>query len=294
MTFILGVMSKHTVWLLADRRLSWENRPPRDDARKVMSIKTSDAVAILGYAGLGETAQGTEPSDWMSRVLRGRNWTLEQSLGAIAGSMQKELPRHLQGLNPEGFSAHHVIALAFVKNIPRLYSIDLELSPDRKKQFFRYTRHECNAPPTAPRPPRIVLAGSGGSYATRFRTLWKREILRLVNAHDEGKISARAVADHLALLNHEVHSIDPFTGPNCIVMWSYRKDGFYKGGGGHEFYIGMKRAQSPFIPSIVNGIDMQALGQEMLAQMRECGHVRPDKINALLAGLPHFPDEGLR
>lgn len=52
----------------------------KDDARKVMIPETTDAVAILGYAGLGATALGTEPADWMSNVLRGQNLPLEQSL----------------------------------------------------------------------------------------------------------------------------------------------------------------------------------------------------------------------
>src|SRR4051812_29706931 len=125
MTLVFGAMSKHTIWLMADRRLSKRGRTPQDDARKVLFLETIDGVAILGYAGLGATARGTEPSDWMSRVLRGRNWTLEQSLGAIADAMQKELPPHLRFVSPGNVSVHHVIVPAFVGSLPRLYSIDL-------------------------------------------------------------------------------------------------------------------------------------------------------------------------
>jgi hypothetical protein len=49
-----------------------------------MFLETTDDVAILGYAGLGATALGTKPADWMSAVLRGRNLPLEKSLEVLA------------------------------------------------------------------------------------------------------------------------------------------------------------------------------------------------------------------
>jgi len=75
-TLVATVNGPETIWLLADRRLTFKSRPPKDDARKVMFLETTDAVAILGYAGLGATALGAEPADWMSAVLRGRNLPL--------------------------------------------------------------------------------------------------------------------------------------------------------------------------------------------------------------------------
>lgn len=73
MTLIMAVTGPESIWLLADRRLSYADHSPKDDARKVMFLESTDGAAILGYAGLGATARGTEPADWMSAVLRGRN-----------------------------------------------------------------------------------------------------------------------------------------------------------------------------------------------------------------------------
>jgi hypothetical protein len=84
MTLVVTVNGREPIWLLADRRLSYKGRPPKEDGRKVMFLETTDGVATLGYAGLGATALGTEPADWMSAVLRGRNLPLEQSLGILA------------------------------------------------------------------------------------------------------------------------------------------------------------------------------------------------------------------
>ena len=51
-TLVVTVNGPESIWLLADRRLSSARRPPKDDARNVMFLETTDGVAILGYAGL--------------------------------------------------------------------------------------------------------------------------------------------------------------------------------------------------------------------------------------------------
>jgi hypothetical protein len=89
-TLIVTVNGPESNWLLADRRLSYWGRPPKDDARKIMFLETTDGVAILGYAGLGATVLGTEPADWMSAVLHGRNLPLEQSLGVITDAYSEK------------------------------------------------------------------------------------------------------------------------------------------------------------------------------------------------------------
>ena len=83
MTLVLAVSGPESIWLVTDRRLSRGGRPFRDDARKTMFLDTNDGVAMLGYAGLGETRNGTEPADRMSAVPRGRKLPLEKALGAV-------------------------------------------------------------------------------------------------------------------------------------------------------------------------------------------------------------------
>lgn len=63
MTLIVTVNGRESIWMLADRRLSYRWRPPKEDGRKMLFLETTDGVAILGYAGLGATARGTEPAD---------------------------------------------------------------------------------------------------------------------------------------------------------------------------------------------------------------------------------------
>jgi hypothetical protein len=95
MTLVVAATTRESIWLAADRRLSYPGRVFKDDARKAMILETDDGVAILGYAGLGETVLGTEPADWMSAVLRGRRLSLEHSLQVLADACLKQIPQHV-------------------------------------------------------------------------------------------------------------------------------------------------------------------------------------------------------
>lgn len=307
MTLVVTVNGCESIWLLADRRLSFKARAPKDDARKVMFLETMDGVAILGYAGLGATALGNEPADWMNAVLRGRKLPLEQSLGVLAEAMKKQFPRHMVGMPGIGGPAHNVVVTAFLGSEARLYTIDLAFAPDRKSYNFRYTRHVIDNPSSAKaRTPRLWIGGSGALYLIRDKR-WIRGLLRLVRANDRGQVSSYAVADHLASLNSKVHLgvSDKSVGPRCIVAWRHRKGGIHNGGGGQHFYTGMTRdANSSSLPTIVNGMDMQAIAGVIMSHITKrfeamragepAKDLDKDELNAELAHLPDKPDESLR
>jgi hypothetical protein len=90
-------------------------RPPVDDAIKIMGLTTNDGNGILAYAGLGATPKGTQPSEWMSAVLRGRGGlTFDQTLGVLADAATRELPKYLIDVPGGG---HFIVAPAFVTGI---------------------------------------------------------------------------------------------------------------------------------------------------------------------------------
>jgi hypothetical protein len=128
-----------------------------------------------------------------------------------------------------------------------------------------------------------------------------------VRASDAKKLSPHVVADHLAGVNHTAHlnTPDGTVGPRCIVAWRHNKLGAHKGGGGHQFYDGTQRTgDTGALPTIANGMDLQALVQitmpHMVAQldaMRTGGTAREldtVKLNAELSRLPEHPDEHLK
>jgi hypothetical protein len=270
-----------------------------------MFLETTDGTAILGYAGLGATASGTEPTDWMSAVLRGRNLPLEQSLAVLAEALKKQFPRHMLRIAGRRPLAHNVFVPAFLGKEPRLYTIDLVFGPDRQSYAFRYIRHVVEKPAlAAPRTPRIGLAGSGALYLAQD-TKWMRSLLHIVRANDRGHLPSDAVADHLASLNNTVSlgMKDKSVGPRCIVAWRHRKGGVHKIGGGQQFYTNKDRVNdSSDLPTISWGQDINAIGRVIVPRMFEAMRsgqpeaqlLNSDEIKAELARLPDKPDENLR
>jgi hypothetical protein len=307
-TLVLSVHSRDSLWLVVDRRLSYgPRRPPVDTAVKVMNLETTDGVGLLAYAGLGATPRGTQPSDWMSAVLRGRGGlTFEQALGVLSTVANKELPRHLARVPGGG---HFIIIPAFVRGVgPRLYSIDNVVDRRTQRHSYRYTSHQRTAEPGSPSI-RLAAGGTGGIYLARKNRSWQRALLSLVNAHDRGKVSDHVIANQLARLNYEAHQEvrDGSVGSRCIVVWRRRPDGRPGApGGAHQFYTGTDRDQdSAAIPTIANGIDVQGIAGLLMTsfQARFASHgfgsaaafdVDKDEMNRLLAGLPSEPDEKLR
>ena len=205
MTLVFSVHSRDSLWVVVDRRLSYGGRrPPVDDAVKIMDLETTDGHGLLAYAGLGATPRGTQPSEWMSAVLRGRGgMTFEQTLGVLADAATRELPKYLVSV-PGG--SHSIVIPAFVRGIgSRLYTIDNVVHPKTGQHWYRYTSHQRTADPGSPSA-RLAFAGTGGEYIYRNKDrAWQRELLSLVNQHDRGKISDHLIADQLAQLNYEAH-----------------------------------------------------------------------------------------
>ena len=260
--------------------------------------------------GLERRLAEPNPGIGTSSVVRGRNFPLEHSLEALAEAMKKQFPRHMVDMPGDGGPTHHVIVPAFLGREPRLYkSIDLVFAPDRKSYKFRCTRHVADKPPLAsPKTPRLALAGSGEFYlAQDKKKKWIRSLLRVVRAYDRGQVSPRAVADHLANLNNEVHLGigDKSVGPRCVVVWRPGKGSVRNDGSGHQFYTGMTRdAISPSLPTIANGMEAQAIVKVTMphfAKMFEAARAgqpakepNKDEVNAEFARLPDKPDENLR
>jgi hypothetical protein len=306
MTLVLTMIGPNSIWTVADRRLTDRRRTLRDDARKIMFLETRDGVAILAYAGLGATATGVEPADWMSAVLRGRNWLLEPALAAVADALKREFPRHLVQLQGQMLPSHHVVVSAFLEERQSLYTIDLAVNSTTHTQHFRHTRwivERAGRPSTTPR---FGLAGSG-AYILASNQGWQRQLLRLLKAHDRGLISAMTVAGELAAINFRVStkSADGTVGPDCIVAWRFRKNGVHKGGGAHQNFRGIEKdSDTTMLPTIANGMDVAALidivSPHMIAQTQRmltgenAQELNSDSINAALANLPEGPDESLR
>lgn len=257
MTLALSINGPKCIWVLVDRRLSdGRGRVTRDDATKVMTLQTVDAQAVLAYTGLGSTARGTQPAEWMSAVLRGRNETLENSILIVADAIQREFPRHLLALQGSAPPRHHVLISAFVGGVHRVYLINMIYNV-KGQVHFRAGPLDSVHRDSIKRPPRITLGGSGENVLVPDQR-WIRPLLRMVNAHDNGKVSSHTVADYLAALNVRVHQLEPTVGPDCIVVWRPTRLGPKIGGGHQPYKNGVRETNVPSLPSIAMGLDVKA------------------------------------
>ncbi|SEM70917.1 hypothetical protein SAMN04488077_10767 [Roseovarius tolerans] len=310
MTLILTVQTKGSIWLVADRRLSASGQAPIDDAIKCTIVEVADGIALLGYAGLGATARGSQPSQWVSNVLRGRHHPLEQMLQVVSDAMKREFLPHLEGIRDAKQRQHNFVVPAFLNEMHRVYTIDLAYTSSAYK--YRYTRHIMGGaltPMQVTTP--IGLAGSGAG-ALPNRQDWQRPLLRLVKAYNGKRITAAVVAHHLAKLAYRscLGTPDGSVGPDSLVVWRNSKAGLHRGGGGHSFFANAQpSSQRADIPSISKGMDMTALVKTMMeviipqfeemSAAKDRGEEIPefdggtDEINRRLRRLPSTPDEKL-
>jgi hypothetical protein len=306
MTNIISVNGPEAIWLLADRRLTRAGKIDKEDARKLMILETTDGIALLGYTGLGRTALGTEPADWMSAVLRGHNMPLGPSLWVLAKALEAQFPRHLKQHH------HGIIIPAFLNNEPKYYSLKFEFDPSSKK--YRLRLEDMVIPNVCPGKvliSRLGAAGTGGYYLNETSKDWARDLLRLLNAHDRGRIGPWAIADELAKRNYDAYkalkdpkdpkylSMKDTVGPDCIVVWRYRKNTTLRPGfaGGQQNYTGTTRSTvGASIPEISCGSNTGALIHALAARAAYdfARQPVPESVRALMSRVNLPPDKRLR
>ncbi len=260
MTFVVSLSSRDTVWLVADRRISWDHKHS-DHGVKVMTLETSDGVAILGYAGLGETPDGEQPSEWMSNLLYGFDMSMRDALWKLTHGVREQLGAHVIGQ-----WNHLVLVPAFVDGECRVYSIGLS-----KLGQVAYHQLRIQDPPypahLPPAPPRVIYTGSGGAWFAnqQVKSRWVRELCSLAKKHDQRRVSDNTVADRLAALNLLVSHSVPTVSPHCFVVW-LRRPGSKSPNPGHQNYEGTNRVEARSFPSIGTDPEGPALGDWILDQ----------------------------
>jgi hypothetical protein len=299
MTLVIAVTSPETIWLAADRRLSFSDRGPRDDAVKVLDLKTMDGHAMVSYAGLGLTVGGTEPSAWMSSVLRGRDLPLEGCLGALAEAIYERVPPHLETIPHQGLLAHHVMAAAFVDQQPRIYTIKYEKDAGSGEFGFECQRWLDPRAGSRNVAPRVAVAGSG-ALVLSGSTSWARDLMRTVKEFNCKRLSGDGAAAVFAGVMRSVAHRDPTVSEACGVFWRYRN-----GGGEQRWFPDPNHVVGPvnyFIPSIHRGSDTLALVQVLLPYSTALFDGLPSpaveaqwsrEIEDGLARLPTTPDDRL-
>lgn len=237
MTFLISVAGQRAVWLSADRQLSQDGVPVKDDACKVLWLDTADGQSILAYTGLGATGKGTELSAWMGRVLRGRDLPLAESLIALAQAMERSLPPHLDNSLPR----HHLAVASVLRSSTVLSSIDLHWNGSRYEVTIG--KPEKRVPG---QPPIIRFEGSGSRHINSGHRM---AISKVVRDHEKGKASDQDVMQVLADTNEAMAAADTSVSASCIITSRL------KPGGGSVHFHGLPQREGEHVPSIGHGTD---------------------------------------
>jgi hypothetical protein len=300
MTLVVSAHSRDTLWMLTDRRLYSPGRKPVDNGVKVMVLETVDGIALLGYAGLGATARRTQPSQWMSGVLRGRNLPMEESLGRLAYVATQELPPHIRQLEVK---AHFIVAPAYLRDVGwRMFAIDNVI--ERGSHRYRFATLRRGNIPTAPCP-QFAFAGSGGLHVEKTFDDWKDELDALMDAHDQGRVPDLVVADWFAKLNETASRQlesrgDTTVSSRSLVVWRRRPGFSGPSGGAHQYYEGLHReASNPGVPTIGMGMPLSEMSKVSMKHLagRPVSEWSDNVLDAMYAeieALSDTPDDKLR
>lgn len=301
MTLVLTVNGIESVWMLTDRRLSSVHRSGKILAReeggcKLFILDATDAHALIGYAGLGRTPGGMQPSDWMSNLFRGRRLTIEQALSVLCKATKEQFARIFAAdVNP---GSHVFLVTCWQGEVPRLFGV-FATKGSVEKRRLRSVRSDGTEGT-----PRVVTGGSGSHVIERMRG-WKRELIRLVNAYDRSRVSPTIVADYLARLCVEVSSRDESVGPNCVIAVRNRPNHAQKWGNTHWCYAnGIQDSANCRVPFIMQGLDLRAVADVIMPSFEaaadpffnggEMGEIDDVEVNRRLSEMPRLPDDRLR
>lgn len=294
MTLTIGAITRDEIWMVCDRRLSFLDKGPIDDAIKVFELVATDGVMLVSYAGLGITVGGMQPSEWLSNSLRNLEVTINQALGLIADNVEKYFAPQMRTVAwSSPFHWFHIVTR--VGDQTSAYYIALARHPAtgqihiEKKVALVDLRRK--------RGPKKHIQVFGTTLSK-----WEfRALCRALSERAGGRLSPSATAKQLGAVNFEVFSRlkEKTVGPRCVVVF---KDKL--GGGQTWFYTGTQQDRTtPGIPAVTQGIDMQALFAGVVqegmarakaheAEMREAMARKDHKTiqDLLMKQLENFPD----
>jgi hypothetical protein len=292
MTFALVALGQKSIWAVADRMLTFEGNTRRD-AIKLAEFQADDGVAVIAYAGLGETAGGTQPSQWITNVLRGyKPITVEQGLALLAKATFENLAPRLNDLPQHAGKSHVFLIAAHIDKKPHLFTIEVEVDGAGVITHARHTRW-VNARGV---PHRIAVAGSGAACAMRERRLL-RHVLTAIQAAEKGKARHHEVSELFAMVNRRVAANVSSVSTECIVLWRIIDEG----GGAHRWFP-EPDGELEFIPTVGGGMPVHEIVSAILPTMQQHlenvsrgqeGEIDPQLMQWLIDHIKDTPDNTL-
>ncbi|MER9080619.1 hypothetical protein [Mesorhizobium sp. M0895] len=258
MTFAFAVVTPRVAFVAADRLYSGVSSMKGFAATKIASLETADGHGFITYAGAGARS-GSKPfevSEWIERVLRGADRTLDQSLQEIAAAAEE------QGLNKHA-PGHTFGYVGFIGGKAQASAIT---SLDQTRMQGETGTSVVNAKGTTKF--RVVnfnlglrvhhfgiALGSGAQHFPPFADL--KMIARQASRAKTKEAAAKRLSAWFVRLNREISAKQPATvGPEALCAWT-----FAEGGGAHSAYEanGRRSRNTGMLPTISKGFPLNQL-----------------------------------
>ena len=216
MTLSIAIAGARTIWLCTDTRLSYQDHS-RDGGIKCLQIQESTDTAYVGYCGLGATEQGTEPSAWMARVLRGGSARgIEPALAQLAQAATEQLPSHLLDIGNHAFHA-----AAMVRGEPRLYYFDITVRHEgnyiMSQPLSRISQAKLKKP--AWQGVRMHAIGTGATWMSRHSKESVMRLKRLIRDYEQGRFeNPFPIMRMLRAIVKAVGSSDSTVSRDCRIL----------------------------------------------------------------------------
>lgn len=217
MTNVITVISNKGIWQLFDHRLTVQGQPVDDMSLKQVYLKCLNGKAFISYAGLGKV-KNTHISDWVRKLIRGADRTLDDHLALIADAATKKIAplSKAMGLahtfSVGGFKDGEPV-LSVVTNRIKVKGADLI---GDKFEILNWKIAEKSRPNFAI----ISVEGSGATHLSSDKE--GKLIQGLIKRRARKPTLGQDVAAALAYLNKRVSGLDKRVSPHCVV--SYLKD----------------------------------------------------------------------
>jgi hypothetical protein len=227
-------------------------------ATKIARLETADGHGFITYAGAGARS-GSKPfevSEWVERVLRGANRTLDQTLREIAAAAEEQgLDKHAPG---------HTFGYAgFINGKPRVSAItsldqmQMRLETGNSTADVKgETRFRVMNFNLGPRVHHFGIAL--GSGALHFPPVGVMQMMTRRAARAKTKEAAiERLCAWSVRMNREISAKEPTTvGPEAVCAWA-----FAEGGGGRSAYDanGERINNTGMLPLISKGFPLNQL-----------------------------------
>ena len=259
MTNVITVISNKGIWQLFDHRLTVQGQPVDDMSLKQVYLECLNGKAFISYAGLGKV-KNTHISDWVRKLIRGTDRTLDDHLALIADAATKKIAPLSKAMG-----LAHTFSVGGFKDGEPVLSVVTNRIKDKGADLIgdKFEIKNWKIPDKSR--PNFAIISVEGSGAARLSSDKDGKLIQgLIKRRARKPTLGQDVMAALAYLNKRVSKLDETVSPHCLV--SYLKDP--DAGLQRMFWGWDEKAKKPMFKDISGAHDVAEIIEALLPYTR--------------------------